>query len=160
MDCSSKSLKYTLEELFLWKVSSLRDFCKKYGIATTNRTKNKLVALAFAVQEMNIQPSLTAKDTMRESEREYQTILQQELGGLVMRDPLRIPESEWSSEESSSALYPKLNVEDIQLFLDKHDASTYSQALAGEKKDMNTSHLNGLELPTFMSFLKKAINIA
>ena len=38
----------------MWNISTLKIFCTKYGLNTSNHTEDELIALAYSAQVMNL----------------------------------------------------------------------------------------------------------
>ena len=86
---------YSLEDLLQWKVLSLKQFCEIHSASYSNKTKDELAALAYSIQVVGMQPSKTEQQLLLQSASEYQQLLY--IGNFAIRDPLKIPETEWKN---------------------------------------------------------------
>ena len=111
-----------LETFQRWDVKALKAFLKKRNLPLLGN-KSVLVARCFSAQELNIPVALSATEQKQRLDLEYQNLL-------ITDDEHRLPDpfyeltDGWQNEQSSLANWPPTLIQDISVYLNKHDTVT------------------------------------
>ena len=125
----------SIEDFEMWKVSSLKEYLTKHGIATDGQ-KKMLVARAFAAWEW--------KFPLKLSKEQYEVLVAADAKkALIMLDGTDIPNpctlSNWLTEDRGMEHWPPTMLKDIGDFLERLDPSreqnSLTHRLSSEYKD-------------------------
>ena len=132
---NSSTPAYSLHQLSMWNISTLKIFCTKYGLNANNRTKDELIALAYSAQVMNLPEVPTAVQNILTTQKEYKELLTLQ-DGTVLPDPLaEINDELWLNEKDGMSNWPKIGFNHIESYfikLGEKDMNQYKKRKAYE----------------------------
>ena len=125
----------TLDLFSLWKKTQLQDYLKERELPVTG-TKAELVALAFAAWTMKVPVKVTDQEKKAQKAAAYHSLLT--INGKQLPDPFTLVDG-WEGEETGRLKWPCTMMDDISVFLEKHDvvigqASLHKRLLSDYKE--------------------------
>ena len=118
----------TLENFQRWDVKGLKQFLRKRNQPLTGN-KAVLVARCFSAQQLGIPVSLTPTEKRQMLDIQYQNLLITDDEGRLP-DPFYELETDWKTETESMSSWPPTLIQDISVYLSKHDTVTDKVSLS------------------------------
>ena len=124
-------VEYSMDELSMWTVQSLKQYCKQLGLGTNKKRKDELISLAYAAQVVGIPQRPDVKATQLAAQKDYASLLiiaEKE----TIPDPLSFPIEIWLTEKQSKQIWPNIKKDNISKFLGQKNFSKSYEYLASK----------------------------
>ena len=118
----------TLEEVKIWTVEALKDFCRKRGFKVSG-SKEELAARVYCLYNQQVPENPSAAEELLANKRDYQDIYKEGPG--TPNDPARL--KAWHGEKEAMSKWPRTNFVDLGLFLNKKGCSLNKEVLSAYK---------------------------
>ena len=135
-DNCSQTVQYTLDDLSLWNVESLKYFCKQFGLSISKKRKDELISLAYSAQVMGITPIVNEKFKQHQKQQDYNNLLAISKKENIP-DPMSFLLEIWLNENESVSIWPDISKQNIIKFLGERNFSKcYKYLASGFVKEM------------------------
>lgn len=118
----------TLDEVKLWKLDALKDYCKKRGYKVTG-TREELCARVYFLYNKETPEDPTAAQVERAQKHDYKKLYSEGPGAISNPDRLK----KWIPEKDSMKHWPPISYIDICSFVQRHGCSLSKEVMTSYK---------------------------